>query len=226
MDNLAIRPFFRTGPLPNPGFQGPRTHPVAPARPQGGAGNRLRFGKMTEWPGRKSVGGHLGAVPSVLKKRANGKRPKPHEEMNPSRLTPIVLAINSKALPAYDAHKFKATADGDVFLAGAKPSEQDRNPIVAEAFDPKITLTEEKDGWWLEINGHPGWGDNVDRNLVSPDLLGQAQLPGASFETPDGKPYILDTGYFGKKWPENHPSPGPFAWDGKSTFRAKAWSMN
>ena len=131
------------------------------------------------------------------------------------------LFINAKSLSRYDEHKFKITAAGNVFLAGAKASEQDKDPIVAEAFDPKIKLVEKADGWWLEMNVDSTWEEKVKRHLVSSDLLGQAQLPGASFETPDGKPYILDTDYFGNKWPKNHPSPGPFALTGEKAM--KVW---
>jgi hypothetical protein len=131
------------------------------------------------------------------------------------------IFINAKSLSRYDEHKFKITAAGNVFLAGAKASEQDKDPIVAEAFDPKIKLVEKADGWWLEMNADSTWEEKVKRHLVTSDLLGQAQLPGASFETPDGKPYLLDTDYFGNKWPTNHPSPGPFALTGEKAM--KVW---
>ena len=73
------------------------------------------------------------------------------------------------------------------------------------------------------MNVDSTWEEKVKRHLVSSDLLGQAQLPGASFETPDGKPYLLDTDYFGNKWPANHPSPGPFALTGEKELKVKVW---
>jgi hypothetical protein len=38
-----------------------------------------------------------------------------------------------------------------------------------------------------------------------------------------GKPYQLDTDYFGNKWPENRPSPEPFALTGEKEIRVKVW---
>ncbi len=43
------------------------------------------------------------------------------------------------------------------------------------------------------------------------------------YEQWNGKPYQLDTDYFGNKWPENRPSPGPFALTGQKEIRVKVW---
>jgi alpha-L-arabinofuranosidase len=111
----------------------------------------------------------------------------------------------------------------DVLLPGAKPSEQDKNPVIAEAFDPGIKLVEKSDGWWLEMNLDPAWRNNLKRDLVTTELLGQAKVPNAPFEHPDGTPYRIETDYFGKKWPENNPSPGPFALTGEKEIKVKVW---
>jgi hypothetical protein len=133
------------------------------------------------------------------------------------------LFVKAKALSAYDAHKLKITAAGNVFLAGAKPSEQDKNPVIAEAFDPGLKLVEKSDGWWLELNVDPAWQEKVARDVVTTELLGQAKVSNATFENPDGTPYRIDTDYFGNKRPENNPYPGPFTLTGEKEIKVKVW---
>ena len=133
------------------------------------------------------------------------------------------LFINGNALSAYNEHKLKITAAGNVFLAGAKPSEQDKNPVIEETFDPGIKLVEKSDGWWLEMNVNPAWQEKVKRDVVTTELLGQAKVPNAPFGHPDGTPYRIHTDYFGKKWPENIPSPGPFALTGEKGINFKVF---
>jgi hypothetical protein len=132
------------------------------------------------------------------------------------------LFIKANALSAYNEHMLKITAAGNVFLAGAKPSEQDKNPVIAEAFDPAMKLVEKVDGWWLEVRIDPAW-ESVRRNLVTSELLGTSAVTGAPFEQGDGKPYLLDTDYFGNKHPEIGPSAGPFLLSGVQNLRVKVW---
>jgi hypothetical protein len=63
----------------------------------------------------------------------------------------------------------------------------------------------------------------VQRNVVTTELLGKAVVTSAAYEQWNGKPYQLDTDYFGNKWPENRPSPGPFALTGEKEIRVKVW---
>jgi len=132
------------------------------------------------------------------------------------------LFVKANALSAYNEHKLKITAAGNVFLAGAKPSEQDKNPVIAEAFDPEIRLVEKPDGWWLEMKTDTTW-KSVRRNFVTSELLGTSTVTGASFEQGDGKPYLLDTDYFGNKHPVSGPSAGPFELSRVQSLRVKVW---
>jgi hypothetical protein len=134
------------------------------------------------------------------------------------------LFVKANALSAYNEHKLKITAAGNVFLAGAKPSEQDKNPVIAEAFDPGIKLVEKSDGWWLAMKVDPAWQEKVKRDLVTTALLGHAKVPNALFEYPDGTSYRIDTDYFGNKRPENNPSSGPFHLSGVQDIGIKVWS--
>jgi alpha-N-arabinofuranosidase len=136
------------------------------------------------------------------------------------------LFVKSKALSAYDIEKFEITAAGNVYLAGAKPSSQERNAITKPAFDPAINLVEKDGAWWLEMKIDPDWQASVKRPLITSELLGRAQVPDAPFENRDGTPYRLDTDYFGEKRNSGNPAPGPFGAHGGKKIKLKVWPKN
>ncbi len=134
------------------------------------------------------------------------------------------LFSHPKKLSVYNEHTFAITATGNVFLAGAKPSVQDKDAVVAETFEPDILLVEKADGWWLEMNVDPSWQEKVKRTLITSALLGKATRSDAPFEQPDGTPYRLDTDYFGEKRNAETPSPGPFNIGKEKVLLVKVWS--
>ena len=129
------------------------------------------------------------------------------------------LHINKKALSEYDKYKFEISAGGNVFLAGANPSEREKNPFIAEEFDPQVKLVEDADGWWLEMNVDPAWRTERKRPLVTGALLGRAVVPDAPFENRDGAPYRIDTDYFGEQRDADNPAPGPFRFKSERKLR-------
>jgi alpha-N-arabinofuranosidase len=136
------------------------------------------------------------------------------------------LFVKSKALSAYDTEKFEITAAGNIYLAGAKPTSQERNAITKPAFDPAINLVEKDGAWWLEMKIDPDWQASVKRPLITSELLGRAQVPDAPFENRDGTPYRLDTDYFGEKRNSGNPAPGPFGAHGGKKIKLKVWPKN
>jgi len=84
-------------------------------------------------------------------------------------------------------------------------------------------LEEKSDGWWLEMKVDPAWITKQKRTVVTTELLGKAKIPGSLFEHRDGKPYKLDTDYFGKKRNAGNPAPGPFELTRNKTIRIKVW---
>lgn len=134
------------------------------------------------------------------------------------------LLVGHKGLAVYDAWEaVNLQAVGNVYLAGAKPSTDDRNALVAAAFDPGIKLQEKSDGWWLEIAVDPAWTSEQKRAIVTTESLGRAKIPDAPYEQPDGTPYRLDTDYFGKKRSTENPAPGPFRFHSEKGIRLKVW---
>ncbi len=133
------------------------------------------------------------------------------------------LIVGHRGLSGYGKQDVNIQAVGNVFLAGAKPSEHDRDALVAADFKPELKLEEKPDGWWLEMAIDPSWITKQERVLVTTDLLGRAEIPDAPFENPDGSPYRLDTDYFGKKRIPDNPAPGPFAAQRGKNVHLKVW---
>ncbi|MCP4376648.1 MAG: DUF1565 domain-containing protein [bacterium] len=133
------------------------------------------------------------------------------------------LIVGRRGLSVYGERDVNIQAVGNVFLAGAKPSTHDRDALVVADFKPGIKLEEKPDGWWLEMAVDPAWMTKQKRTVVTTKLLGKAKIPDTPFEQPDGKPYRLDTDYFGKKRNADNPSPGPIEFTSGKTIRVKVW---
>jgi len=133
------------------------------------------------------------------------------------------MFTGSSGLSVLDKITLNTRAVGNVYLAGAKPSANDKGALVDENFDPSIKLQEKFDGWWLEMAVDPDWTSKQKRNIITTELLGKAKIPDAFFEQPDGTPYRLDTDYFGKKRNLNNPSSGPFENPGSGRVKLKVW---
>ena len=131
--------------------------------------------------------------------------------------------IGAKGTSVYDEHSFKISAEGNVFLAGAKPSTREANSFVADGFDPAVKLTQKGDEWWLEMQVDPAWEKQVQRSFITTEVLGKTKVTDAPFENRDGTPYHIDTDYFGQKYSASNPSPGPFALRGEQELRLKVW---
>ncbi len=134
------------------------------------------------------------------------------------------LIVGHEGLSVYDAWKpVNLQAVGNVYLAGAKPSTNDRDALVAEDFDPGIKLQEKSDGWWLEMSVDPAWKSKKKRAVVTTETLPKAMISGLPYEKPDSTPYRLDTDYFAKKRNKENPAPGPFQFSSNKGIRLKVW---
>ena len=135
------------------------------------------------------------------------------------------LFVGGNATSVMDEHDFALTASGNVFVAGAKFSRHETRAVVAENFDPAIRLTQEQDGWWLEMNVNPDWVSGAARDMVTTERLGIAVVTGAPYEHHDGSPYRIDTDYYGAKRADTNLTPGPFCLLENREFRMKVWPM-
>jgi len=125
------------------------------------------------------------------------------------------LFVQRGDLSQYDAAPMPVYMDGNVFFKGAKPSKQEKDPLVKAEFDPAIKLVEEPDGFYLELVFDKDWEGRKGREgrthkLVTTERLGKATIPNLPYEQADGSPIRINTDYFGKKRNESNPTPGPF----------------
>ncbi len=127
-------------------------------------------------------------------------------------------------LSPYDLAKLPVMMEGNVFLDGAKPSREEKDPVVAAGFDPAVKLVETESGFDLEFTFDKTWIER-SRRLVTSEALGKAAIPGLPFERPDGAPIRIDTDYFGKKRDAANPSPGPFEAPGAGRLSIRVWPV-
>lgn len=125
-------------------------------------------------------------------------------------------------LATYDAAKLPVYMAGNVFLGRAEPSKHEENPLVEPKVDPGLKLVERSDGWYLQIEFNKTWADHK-RLLVTTEMLGKAIIPDLPYEDPDGKPYRIDTDYFGNKRNTKNPCPGPFNEPNEGKELIKVW---
>ena len=126
-------------------------------------------------------------------------------------------------LSTYDNALLPIWTDGNVFLKGARPAKNEKDPLVKPDFDPAIKLVEEADGLYLEMKYDPAWTTERTRQLVTTKLLGRAIISNLPYEQPDGKPISINTDYFGRRRNEANPTPGPFENPGRGEFKLKVW---
>jgi alpha-L-arabinofuranosidase len=99
---------------------------------------------------------------------------------------------------------------GNVFMAGARPSVHEANPLMLPDADPKLRLVGRAGRLLLE--GGVNWAAirSGSRPLVTGAMLGRATTPGLPYENPDGSPVTMDRDYFRKARDPSNPTPGPF----------------
>jgi hypothetical protein len=86
----------------------------------------------------------------------------------------------------------------------------------------QVKLEEKPDGMWITLPQGFNWPE-VNRSLITTDVLGKAIIPDVAFEQPDGTPYRLDTDYFGNKRNGENPAPGPFCLQSDGALSFKVW---
>ena len=122
----------------------------------------------------------------------------------------------------YDKRPQAPQTGGNIYYDGAKPYKSE-DAVVVET-KPDIKLIEEGNAVYLEMTVDPGQM-KAKTQVVTSELLGRAQVPDLPFETPDGKPFVIDKDYFGKKRDPIAPSSGPFEKPGTGRLKQKLWPL-
>ncbi len=133
------------------------------------------------------------------------------------------LFVARPNLNAYNHPALPVRMDGNVFLKGATPCAEEKEPLVRPDFDPTLKLSRERDGLYLEITLDKSWATEQKHPLATTALLGKAIISNLPFENADGSPIRINTDYFGKKRSVNNPFPGPFEVPAGGKLRLKVW---
>ena len=123
-------------------------------------------------------------------------------------------------LSVYDKAPMPVRMEGNVFLAGAKPSKHERKPVVRPTIDPGLKVVEKPDGFYIEFVWEKALGAGA-RRTVTTELLGKAAIPDLPYEQADGKAVRIDVDFFGNKRNASNPTPGPFEAPGEGRLKLK-----
>jgi alpha-L-arabinofuranosidase len=145
-----------------------------------------------------------------------------HEANNGDQRFYNNLFAGRSDLHSLDNSMLRCFASGNVYVEGSLPSMFDTDALVKTGYNPKLKLTRQMDGWYLELSEDPTWRNVIKRRPVTTELLGKAAVPGCAYENPDGSTLSLRTDYLGKQRSRN-PFPGPFEVPAKANRPLKVW---
>lgn len=125
-------------------------------------------------------------------------------------------------LVIYNKAKLPVWIKGNVYYAGAKPSDKDVRFLNDSVFDPGLKLLEEGDNGYLKINVDQAFL-NHKVELITTEILGKAKIPKAAFDNPDGTILKIDKDYFGTERSANDNPAGPFVGLRPGEQKLKVW---
>ncbi|SDS19086.1 right-handed parallel beta-helix repeat-containing protein [Opitutus sp. GAS368] len=122
----------------------------------------------------------------------------------------------------YDHAANPVKAGGNIYLRGARPAVVDATSLVFTGAGPAWRFED------LGQSGHlilslPTEASGSQVPLIATTGLGKTKISGLPFESPTGKPLVVDSDYFGKKRDSRNAGVGPFADPASSQRRIKLW---
>ena len=199
----------------------------------GGAyAHNLFAGRMIAWPNKRSTPYHkahsteiagMHDFPGGDSRFYNNIFTSPGREAPwPDRIPDRLNNQHYFGLATYNAAGLPVYMAGNVYLGQAEPSKYEKDPLTDPKVEPEFKLMEKSDGWYLQIELNKTWAQR-NRPLVMTEMLGKAKIPDLPYEQPDGKPYRIDTDYFGNKRKTDNLYPGPFDEPKKGKQLIKVW---
>ncbi|MCL5129600.1 right-handed parallel beta-helix repeat-containing protein [Algibacter sp. L4_22] len=122
-----------------------------------------------------------------------------------------------------NSQKFPMAIDANLHLNKALPSNIETNAIENRTLNPEISLSEEADGYYLNITVDESF-QNVKTKMVNTELLGMAFQSEAPFENKDGSPITLNEDFFGNQRDTESLMVGPFQNLKMGVNKIKVWS--
>ncbi len=113
-------------------------------------------------------------------------------------------------LEGYKQTRLPVWIEGNIYYNEARPSNKDKNSISSSSYDPGLRLLEEGEHGYLQFTLHESYYQHqVD--IVTTEILGEAKIPRALFDLPDGSPLRIDRDYFGSIRTADKNHAGPFS---------------
>jgi hypothetical protein len=122
----------------------------------------------------------------------------------------------------YDNARLPVWMSGNIYYYGAKPYEKEKNFIESSGFNPDVKLVEEGVNIYLNVTLNQEFYSHKVQ-LISSELLGDAKIPKARFENPDGTDFLADKDYFGNLRSSDNVIAGPFVNLDKGNVILKIW---
>lgn len=111
-------------------------------------------------------------------------------------------------LEEYKIAGFKNISAGNIYYNGAKPDENEMNPVLVPTYKPIFEVIEKEKNVYLNIKLDNSISE-ANTSIVTTEKLGTTIISEAIYENPDGTPYVLNRDYYGNERGSN-PTPGPF----------------
>lgn len=124
-------------------------------------------------------------------------------------------------LNGYANTELPGTADGNVYLNGAKPFPGEKNFLQLET-NPEIRVVEENENVSVSFDFDRKI-NNLKTSTITTKMLGKAIVPNLPFENRDGTPVKIDSDYFGTKRKTGNPTAGAFKNPCKGENRMVVW---
>jgi hypothetical protein len=132
------------------------------------------------------------------------------------------LSVAGHGLWVYDTRKFPSYAGGNVYLNGARPYRDERDPLQLKDTDPRPRIAEEGDRVFLHLTLDAAIS-KASTVRVTSELLGRTQVAETGYDDVDGSPLFIDVDYFGKARDKAKPAAGPFEAGAGRASRLQVW---
>ena len=125
-------------------------------------------------------------------------------------------------LETYNNARLPVWISGNMYYNGAKPSDKDVSFVKDSTFNPGIKLVEEGENVFLHLTFNKNFFDHKGK-IITTEILGNAKIPKAAFDNPDGTPLKIDYDYFGNLRSGETNSAGPFSGLSTGNVVLKVW---
>ncbi|MBN7812483.1 right-handed parallel beta-helix repeat-containing protein [Algoriphagus sp. H41] len=133
------------------------------------------------------------------------------------------LLVGSKGLVVFEEEAENLQAAGNVYLGGAIPSRYERDALVLEDGQSRLSLEKRPDGWWLCMKLDSQSVNKAKTFPIGTSTLGESMVSKARFENPDGSALELGLDYFKNTRNSKSPSAGPFTLKKEKNLELRVW---